>query len=238
LKILSETLAGAVALRIKSPILSFVGGALAALCLLSIATPKALAQKAFGVCRPLSERKTELGCWMIADTKVGRFGQAETYWHLDRYSSRAAADRAKGPRSTVIESFGKVWLLSIEPRDWKPSVAGEHAASIGPLRVTPGKEYSALFMEAVMNPGDTSSVHRHSGPEAWYTLSGETCLETPTERIVGTPGHPAIVPEGPPMFLRAIGKERRRSIVLILHDADQQPTTMAHDWTPKGVCKP
>ena len=30
-----------------------------------------------------------------------------------------------------------------------------------------------------------SAVHRHSGPEAWYTVSGETCLETPDGTQVG-----------------------------------------------------
>jgi len=39
------------------------------------------------------------------------------------------------------------------------------------------------------------------------------------------------------MYLTATGTEVRRSIVLILHQSSQPPTTMIHDWTPKGLCK-
>jgi len=42
---------------------------------------------------------------------------------------------------------------------------------------------------------------------------------------------------GLPMHLTATGKEQRRSLVLILHDASKPPTTMVHDWAPKGLCK-
>lgn len=34
-------------------------------------------------------------------------------------------------------------------------------------------------MKATFKPGMKSRIHRHSGLEAWYTISGETCLETP-----------------------------------------------------------
>jgi len=217
---------------------SFVRVTVLASSLATFASAQARPQKQFGMCHPVSERKSELGCWILTDAKVGRIDQPEVYWHVDQYASRADAERAKGSHGTVLESFGKVWLLSVEPSTWRPAVAGKHAATIGPLHVVRGKDYSATFMEAVMNPGDTSAVHRHSGPEAWFTLSGVTCLETPSGRILGTPDHAAIVPEGPPMYLTAIGKERRRSIVLVLHDAAKPTTTMAPDWKPTGACKP
>jgi len=35
----------------------------------------------------------------------------------------------------------------------------------------------------------------------------------------------------------ATGTETRRALVLILHDSTQKPTTPAHDWTPKGLCR-
>jgi ketosteroid isomerase-like protein len=92
-------------------------------------------------------------------------------------------------------------------------------------------------MEAIFTPGMTAPAHRHSGPEAWFTLSGETCLETPDGTMVGRAGGPpVIVPGGPPMHLTATGTETRRALVLILHDSTQPPTTPAADWTPKGLC--
>ena len=101
-----------------------------------------------------------------------------------------------------------------------------------------GEAYSAQYMEAVFTPGMTAPAHRHSGPEIWYTASGETCLETPNGKVVGRAGgSPVIISEGPPMHLTATGTEMRRSLVLILHGSSKPATTMAHDWTPKGLCK-
>jgi quercetin dioxygenase-like cupin family protein len=192
----------------------------------------------FGVCKPVSERTTEIGCWILVDQPVGRIEQAEVFWHLDVYPSRTEAEKAKGARGTVIESLGKVWLLTIEKVGWRPTVKGERIAEIGPLPVTAGEQYSAVFMEAIFNPGMTSSIHTHSGPEAWYTQAGETCLETPTGKLVGGAGSPpVIVPGGPPMLLTATGTEQRRAITLILHESSKPPTTVIHDWTPKGLCK-
>ena len=148
-----------------------------------------------------------------------------------------AAEKSKSARGVVLEVFGKVWLLTIADAGWR-SAGGTHVAEIGPLTVVPGRPYTAQFMEAVFQPGMTARVHRHSGPEAWYTVSGETCLETPDGSMVGRAGgRHVIVPEGPPMALMATGSETRRALVLILHDSAQPHTSPAPDWTPKGLCK-
>ena len=73
---------------------------------------------------------------------------------------------------------------------------------------------------------------------AWYTVTGETCLETPEGIQVGRAGGQfVIVPGGPPMHLTATGKEQRQALVLILHDSTKPATTLVSDWTPKGLCK-
>jgi len=38
------------------------------------------------------------------------------------------------------------------------------------------------------------------------------------------------------MLLTATGTERRRALTLILHESSKPPTTVKHDWTPKGLC--
>lgn len=188
-------------------------------------------------CEPVSQRTGELGCWIIADQPVGQLTRPEIFWYLDNYSTRSAAEAAKGPSGAVVESLGKVWLLTIEGKGWH-ALGGERAAEIGPLPVTTGKKYSAQYMEAVFAPGMTSSTHTHSGPEAWYTLSGETCLETPQGKQVGRAGGQyVIVPGGLPMHLTATGTAQRRALVLILHDALKPPSELVHDWTPKGLCE-
>ena len=192
----------------------------------------------FGICKPVSERTTEVGCWILIDHPIGRIEQAQVFCHLDVYATRSGAEKAKGPTGTVIESFGKVWLLTIEKAGWRPLIQGERIAEIGPLPVTAGEQYSALFMEVTFNPGMTSAIHTHSGPEAWYNLAGEACLETPNGKLVASPGGPpVIVPAGPPMLLTTTGTEQRHGLTLILHDSSKPPTTMVHDWTPKGLCK-
>jgi hypothetical protein len=159
------------------------------------------------------------------------------FWHLERYASLAAAEHAKTQHGVVIESLGKIWLATIERQTWHPSEPGKHIARIGPIPIEHGRDYSAMFMEAVMTPGMKSAVHTHSGPEAWYTEAGRTCLETPQGKIVGTRGSThTVVPAGPAMQLTATGKEERRGITLILHDSSQPPTAMEHNWKPKGLC--
>ena len=188
-------------------------------------------------CQPISKRTAEVGCWITANEPLGQLSQPAVFWHLDAYPTRTAAEAAKGPRGTVVESLGKIWLFTIAEAGWRPS-GGERVAEIGPLQVKSGKRYTAEYMEAIFTPGMTAPAHRHSGPEAWYTLSGETCLETPEGTMVGRAGGAhVIVPGGPPMHLTATGTVQRRALVLILHDSSQPATTLAPDWTPKGLCK-
>ncbi len=91
-------------------------------------------------------------------------------------------------------------------------------------------------MEASLLPGMVSKTHLHSGIEAFYTETGETCLETPEGMQVGKRGQPVIVPEGEPMELTAIGTEARRGLILILHDSSKPPTTLVDSWKSKRLC--
>jgi quercetin dioxygenase-like cupin family protein len=209
--------------------------AVAAVSIFSFLTEAALAQ----ICRPVSERArvADVGCWIIVHGHVGKLTEPQVFWHLDTFPTRSAVEAAKGPRGTVVEAFGKVWLLTIAEKGWRPSV-GERINEIGPIPITPGGDYSAQYMEATFNPGMIAPSHEHSGPEAWHTLAGETCLETPDGKFVGRAGGPpVIVPEGPPMHLTATGTEQRRALVLILHDASKPPTKPRADFVPKGLCK-
>jgi len=189
------------------------------------------------VCKPANERKEVVGCWILSDELVGRLHRPQTFWHLDSYPSRAGAEVVKGPRSTVLTALGTIWLLTIDDaRSWRPK-GGKHIADIGPLPVVAGKSYSAMYMEVIFNPGMTSHTHVHSGPEAWYTEAGETCLETPLGTKVGRPGQPVIVPGGLAMHLTATGTVQRRALALILHDSSKPATTIVHDWSPRGLCR-
>lgn len=213
-------------------------GVTAALVSLAIAQAHGQSQDTGGACIPASERAGRpFGCFIMAAQSVGQLDLAASFWHLETFPARAAAENARGTRGTVLETFGRVWLLTIADTGWRSS-GGTHVAEIGPLPTTSGIAYTAQYMEAVFRPGMKSLVHRHSGPEAWYTVSGETCLETPQGIMVDrVGGSHVVVPGGPPMELTATGSEVRRALVLILHDSGQPPTSPASDWTPKGLCK-
>jgi quercetin dioxygenase-like cupin family protein len=211
-----------------------LAGALAGACVPASATD--VPQDTGGACIPASERAGRpFGCFMLMAEPIGKLDRA-TFWHLETFPTRDAAEKAKGAHAAVLEAFDKIWLLTMADAGWR-SKSGTHVAEIGPIAVTGGRDYTAQFMEATFRPGMKSRIHRHSGPEAWYTLSGETCLETPDGSMVGRAGGPpVIVPYGPPMELTATGTETRRALVLILHDSSQPHTTVATDWKPKGLC--
>jgi quercetin dioxygenase-like cupin family protein len=189
-------------------------------------------------CQPISQRTGELGCWILVDQPVGPLTETQVFWHIDTYATDGAANSAKGPRGAVVTSLGKTWLLTIEAGAWQPPAGGKHVATIGPLPISPADSYVATYMEGVFNPGMRSSIHDHPGPEAFYTMTGETCLETPEGMSLGHLfSSPVIVPGGVPMQLTATGEEKRRGLTLILHDASKPTGHPVHNWTPKGLCK-
>ena len=75
---------------------------------------------------------------------------------------------------------------------------------------------SAYFL-----PGQFSAIHTHPGPEAWWVLEGEQCLQTTRTTLRAAAGHGAIVAEGDTMRMVGIGTGPRKALVLILHDADK-----------------
>ena len=184
---------------------------------------------------PASERNAATGCYLVASATLGKLPSASVFWHLYRYPTRAAAESAKGTNSTVVESLGHIWVYTIAAKEWQPS-AGERVDVLGPLQVSLDKPYTARYMEAVFAPGMQTSVHRHSGAEAWYVLAGAQCLETPDGIIVARAGEGAVVPQGPPMALSGVGAETRRSVLLVLHESSEPWMTVTSDWAPTGRC--
>jgi uncharacterized protein (DUF305 family) len=192
-----------------------------------------------GTCVPVAERRgREFGCFITARQELGRLpSQPALYWHLDTYATSAAAERARVPRSTVVESLGRIWMFTIAPFDWRPSPAGDRVARIGPLPLVAADSLAAVYMEGVFQPGMNTQVHRHPGTEAWYTLEGSMCLETPEGRMTQAAGDTGVlVRAGIPMMLTGTGSGPRRSVVLILQDATKPRSTPASDWTPRGLC--
>jgi quercetin dioxygenase-like cupin family protein len=184
---------------------------------------------------PASQRPSEIGCYFSAAESLVVAPQQPIYWHLYTYPSRNAA--AATGRGVIVKAFDKTWLYVIAEAGWRP-IGGKQVARIGPLPVTPGERYTARYMEAVFGPGMRTRAHTHSGPEAWYVLTGAQCLETPDQTIIARAGESALVQQGPPMVLSSVGKETRRAVLLVLHEASAPWSTRENEWTPKGSCPP
>jgi quercetin dioxygenase-like cupin family protein len=160
----------------------------------------------------------------------------KVFWHLDRFPSKQAAEKAAAESSVIAEAFGSTWLFTLAKARWRPQ-GGTHVSTVGPLPITPASAYAAEYLRSIFNPGTTAPLHVHSGPEAFFAVSGDTCLETPDDVKIGRgPGNSMMIKAGPPMLLMAIGKVPRQGFALILHDASLPPTTLTQMWHPDGRC--
>jgi quercetin dioxygenase-like cupin family protein len=188
------------------------------------------------VCRPVTQRTSEQGCYILVNDSIGVLPPGPLFWHIDKFGSRAAADAVKGSRGTVVEAYGAVWLMTIREAGWRAS-DGERIAQVGPLPTNPTAAYTAVYMETSFPPGPIAAPHTHPGPEAFYLLSGEQCVETPDGKLMTHAGESGVVRGDVPMALTATGTAQRRSLVLILHDSAHRATTPLDSWQPKGLCK-
>jgi len=200
--------------------------------------PVVVSEQAFAQgCRPVSERVgDQMGCWILSEEKLGQLPQKPLFWHLFNYPTRAQAEMAKGPRGTVFDAFQKTWLSTIGEPGWQ-APGGVRVAEIGPIPGISNEPYTASYEESGNAQGVVTAIHRHDGPELFYTLVGELCVETPDGMKLGHAGESTIAPPGVPMQLTNIGTERRRSLVLVLHESAKPLATPVSDWTPKGLCK-
>ncbi len=118
-----------------------------------LAAADSVSAQAPGGCNtPVSQRTSKVGCYFTVSELMDALPPGPLFWHLYHYPSRTAAKTAKGLQGTIAESFGKVWLYTIANADWRPS-DGERVAVIGPLPITPAKQYTARYMEALFPPG-------------------------------------------------------------------------------------
>ena len=64
------------------------------------------------------------------------------------------------------------------------------------VALQPNRPYAIQVLSSYFLPGHVSIVHTHSGPEAWWVLEGEQCLERRRKRF----GHaPVKAPSSPPV---------------------------------------
>ncbi len=180
------------------------------------------------------QARPEFGCFNIAKENGLQFQQPQVYWHIRTFGNRAAAEAAKSATGMVVEEDGRVWLSEFGARDLVVT-GGQPIAIVGPLMLPPAKSYTAVLSYAVMRPGDRSRVHTHPGPEGWYMIVGEQCLETPAGANRAKTGGTMTVPPNIPMELSITGTVLRKSLVLVIHDSSQ-PRGTPSQWKPTRAC--
>ncbi len=184
---------------------------------------------------PPGKERPQFGCFNVGTVTGLHFSEASVYWHLHAFPNRKAADAAKSATGIVVEENGRVWLSEFGERNSAPR-PGESIAVVGPLQLPEAETYTAVLSYAVMRPGDNSRVHTHPGPEGWYVLEGDQCLETPAGANRTRAGGTATVPPNIPMELNVTGATLRRAFALVIHDAVQQ-RGIPSDWKPAGACR-
>ena len=181
------------------------------------------------------ERRGEPGCTMVTDKVLPAPLLTPVLWHIDEFRSLAEAQRAETATSVAFTAFNSAWLYSIG-LDTANHYGGRHHAVVGPIPIRPNGTYSMMVMVAYFLPGHFSVVHTHPGPEAWWVLEGEQCLQTTRSTIRARARQSAIVAEGDTMRMVGTGTGPRRALVLILHDADKPGGYTLQDAPPLKPC--
>jgi quercetin dioxygenase-like cupin family protein len=185
------------------------------------------------------ERHGGLGCSILVDKPLNGPFTEPVYWHIDRFEALAGAEAVAGDAGIAVEAHGSAWLLTIESQTAEHR-GGTHVAAVRITLPKGGTRYALQVLSASFSPGMSSAVHHHSGPEAWYVMTGEQCLQTTTGATIARAGETAVVPEGAVMKLVATGAVVRRAIAIIFHDADAAPTTredLSHEVPHLQACR-
>jgi len=185
--------------------------------------------------RPLGD-----GCAIVAHTTFPILPEAPVVLRLENFPTRAAAQDSATSASAVVEAIGKIWLLTVATKGER-SKSGSFVTEIGPVPDIPiAEKYELQVADAdfapAMNSVISKAVHTHSGPELWYVLTGEQCLQTPDGIRRAKAGESMFAPANVPMQLNITGTGNREALFAIGHDAAKHATTVS-DWQPKGTCQ-
>ena len=182
------------------------------------------------------ERRGEEGCTILANRPLAGSLAKPVYWHVDRFDSLEAAEKAAGPDGVAAEAHGSVWLMTVEPQT-EEHHGGRHVALIGPLVLPTADSYSMRVQSSLLKPGSTTPAHTHPGPEVVYVVAGEQCTETPDRGQRLGAGQYYIVPDGVLHRGRVTGSDVRRLLAVNLYDASRPVSHDPADPPHLASCK-
>ena len=182
------------------------------------------------------KRPSNAECAILLQRKFSSLPHGPLVWRFENFPTLKAAQDAGTPASGVVEAAGKVWLLTLSAKGGH-SNGGTLVAETELLpAIPPGPSYEIVVAEADLGPEANVPTHKHSGPETWYLLSGEQCLELPERAVRARAGETMSAPAETPMKLNIVGPGKRDALFLIVHDSSKPFNTFL-DWSPKGLCQ-
>lgn len=189
---------------------------------------------------PTGRRPAGANCAVLARKQFTTLPEGPLGLRFENFSTTEAAQHAATAASAVVEAAGKVWLLTLGSRGQR-SQAGTFVAEVGPVpAVPPAASYVLEVAEAEFGPDQRAAVaravHTHPGPEIFYLLTGEQCLETPDGTTRARAGEGMLAPANTPMQLNITGSLKRDAFFVVIHDA-AKPRVTPSSWQPKGTCQ-
>ena len=198
------------------------------LSLCEVATGQGIQNRSAVKCAADSpERRGEEGCTILADKPLSGPLPGALYWHIDRFDSLENAKKAARPNSVATEAHGAVWLMTVENKT-NDHHGGTHVALIGPLTLPAAEDYTMRVQSSRLRQGASTPVHTHSGPEVFYIVSGEQCLETQKSGYRLTAGKFFVLATDQIHRGRVQSAKMREALALVLHDS-KRPAS--HDLT-------
>ena len=181
---------------------------------------------------PASEHVGEPGCYLSAETEI-KAANGELYWHIYSFPTLIDARVASmnAGQAVAAEAHGTAWLHVMGDATPRLIPGATLRESIGPIRA-PVKGRIRL-LESWFPPGMKTRAHSHPGPEVFYVLEGEQCVETRDGTALVAAGEHYILDAGP--HLQASPKGRRSLVLLVMPD-DVPWMSLESDWNPGASC--
>jgi quercetin dioxygenase-like cupin family protein len=182
------------------------------------------------------KRPPNLDCVVLVHKNFDVLPPGPLVWRFENFPTTETARGASTPSSAVVEAAGKVWLLTLGAKGGRSKGATFVAETELLPPIPPGPSYEIVVSQANIGPGANVMTHKHSGPETWYLLTGEQCLELPDRAVRARAGQTMSAPAETLMKLNIFGTTKRDALFVVVHDSSKSWNTFV-DWQPKGLCQ-
>jgi quercetin dioxygenase-like cupin family protein len=130
-----------------------------------------------------AQAQAEFVVEVVAEKPLEALPDGNLFWHAETFATLDEAKAAATATGVPAELGGKVWLLTLGPKDMAGH-GGEWVATIGPIDRFDAPGYLMRINVSAAPPSSKTSVHSHPGSEAIYILSGEATIRWPNRTDV------------------------------------------------------